>query len=44
MKKYNPDAIIIAFRQGFVDYCDNFFIASDYKKIGSVFAIPYEII
>lgn len=44
IKKYNPDAIIIAFRQGFVDYCNNFFIASSYEKIGSVFKIPYEII
>lgn len=44
MKKYNPDAIIIAFRQGFVDYCNNFFIASNYEKIGSVFCIPYDII
>ena len=44
MKKYNADAIIIAFRQGFVDYCSDFFIASDYVKIGKVFNIPYEII
>ena len=44
MKKYNIDAIIIAFRQGFNNYCNDFFIAFDYKKIGEVFKIPYEII
>lgn len=44
MEKYNTDAIIISFRQGFIDYCNNFFIASNYKKIGEVFKIPYEII
>ena len=44
MKKYNPDAIIIAFRQGFVEYCNNYFIATDYREIGKVFKIPYEII
>ena len=44
MKKYNIDAIIIAFRQGFNNYCDDFFIAFDYKKIGEIFKIPYEII
>lgn len=43
MKKYNVDAIIIAFTQGFMNYVDNFFIASDYEKIGKVFCIPYEI-
>lgn len=42
-KKYNIDAIIIAFRQGFRKYCDNFFIANDYETIGKYFAIPYEI-
>lgn len=44
MKKYNIDAIIIAFRQGFPEYTENFFIATDYIKIGKVFKIPYEII
>lgn len=44
MKKYNIDAIIIAFRQGFKNYCNDFFIASNYSKIGEVFKIPYEII
>lgn len=44
MKKYNIDAIIIAFRQGFKNYCNDFFIASNYNKIGEVFKIPYEII
>lgn len=43
-KKYNIDAIIIAFRQGFENYCNNFFIANDYETIGKVFTIPYEII
>lgn len=44
MKKYNADAIIIAFRQGFRNYCEKFFIAHNYDEIGKCFAIPYEII
>lgn len=44
MKKYNIDAIIAAFRNGFLNYCNNFFVASDYEKVGEVFFIPYEII
>ena len=44
MKKYNADAIFVAFRQGFPVYIDNFFIASDYARIGEVFKIPYVII
>lgn len=44
MQKYNIDIIIIAFRQGFKNYCENFFIATDYKKIGEVFKIPYQIV
>ena len=43
MKKYNIDAIIIAFRNGFVNYCNNFFIATDYEMIGKCFTIPYDI-
>ena len=43
-KKYNIDAVIVAFRQGFREYCKNFFIANDYGKIGKYFKIPYEII
>ena len=44
MKKYNVDAITTAFRNGFINYCDNFFIATDYEIIGKVFIIPYEIV
>lgn len=44
MQKYNADAIVIAFRNGFKSYCEKFFIASNYEQIGKVFAIPYEII
>ena len=44
MQKYNIDAIIVAFRNGFLSYCEDFFIAVDYQKIGEVFKIPYEII
>lgn len=44
MEKYNIDAIIIAFRNGFWQYCENFFIATNYEAIGKCFAIPYEII
>ena len=44
MKKYNPDAVIIAFRQGFRCYVEKFFVASNYEQIGEVFKIPYEII
>jgi len=43
-KKYNKDVILIAFRQGFRDYCNNFFIAAEYAQVGKVFTIPYEII
>lgn len=44
MSKYNIDAVTIAFRQGFLNYVDNFFIANSYEKIGNVFCLPYEII
>lgn len=44
MKKYNADAIVVAFRRGFPAYVKDFFIASDYEKVGKVFNIPYEII
>lgn len=44
MQKYNIDAIIVAFRNGFLPYCEDFFITVDYQKIGEVFKIPYEII
>lgn len=43
MKKFNIDAVIIAFRNGFEKYCKNPFIASDYKTIGKCFEIPYSI-
>lgn len=43
MEKYNIDAIIIAFRNGFRKYCENFFIANDYETIGKCFCIPYEV-
>lgn len=42
-KKYNTDAIMVAFRQGFRKYCEHFFIAADYESIGKCFSIPYEI-
>ena len=43
MEKYNIDAIIVAFRNGFLPYCEKFFIASEYREIGDVFKIPYEV-
>ena len=43
MKKYNIDAIIIAFRNGFRKYCEKSFVASDYETIGKCFEIPYSI-
>lgn len=43
MEKYNIDAIIVAFRSGFLPYCEKFFIASEYSEIGDVFKIPYEV-
>lgn len=43
MKKYNIDAIIISFRNGFLSYCENPFVATDYSIIGEVFNIPYDI-
>lgn len=44
MAKYNHDAIIVAFRQGFRNYCENWFIATDYERIGKVFHIPYKVV
>lgn len=44
MKRFNIDAIQVSFRQGFSNYCENFFIASTYESIGECFKIPYEII
>ena len=44
MKRYNLDVIIIAFRQGFKEFCKSRF--SDrfsYEFIGNTFKIPYEI-
>lgn len=43
-KKYNIDAIIIAFRNGFRNYCNNYFIAYNYEIIGKVFYIPYDVV
>lgn len=43
-KKYNIDAIVIAFRQGFENYCKNSFIATNYQDIGDCFTIPYKIV
>lgn len=43
MEKYNIDAIIVAFRNGFKQYCENIFIPFHYNEIGNVFKIPYEI-
>lgn len=43
-KEYNVDAIMIAFRNGFRNYCEKFFIASDYETIGKCFKIPYEVV
>ena len=42
-KRYNIDAVITAFRNGFRGYCKNFFIASDYEAIGEAFPIPYKL-
>lgn len=42
-KKYNIDAIVIAFRNGFETYCKKPFIATNYEEIGKFFNIPYEI-
>lgn len=44
MQKYNIDAIMIAFRAGFKEYCKRPFIACSYDSIGKCFAIPYDII
>ena len=43
MQKYNIDAIIISFRNGFLSYCEKPFIPTDYNIIGEVFNIPYDI-
>lgn len=42
-RTYNIDAIITAFRSGFREYCNNFFIASDYETIGKAFLIQYKV-
>lgn len=45
MEKYNHDIIMISFKQGFVNYCEKEpTILTDYKEIGKIFNIPYEII
>jgi hypothetical protein len=41
--KFNIDAIVVAFRQGFRNFCENSFIAFDYATIGNCFKIPYEV-
>lgn len=38
-KKFNIGNIIKAFRNGFENYCLNFFIATDYEQIGITFPI-----
>lgn len=44
LNKLNIDAVIVAFRQGFKEYCKNPFIAVSFSQIGNCFKIPYEII
>ena len=44
MEKYNIDAIIVAFRNGFIQYCEYIYIPFHYIEIGNVFKIPYEIV
>ena len=44
LNKLNIDAIQIAFRQGFKEYCKKPFIALSYSQIGDCFKIPYDII
>ena len=39
MKKYNADAIMTAFRNGFLNYCEKFFIATSYEAIGQAFTL-----
>lgn len=38
-KKFNIETIMEAFKHGFKNYCLNFFIATDYEKIGETFKI-----
>ena len=40
-ERYNIDAVVTAFRNGFRGYCENFFIASHDETIGNAFPIPY---
>ena len=39
--RFNFDAIIIAFQQGFRNFCAKPFIATNYVDIGKAFPIPY---
>ena len=41
--RYNFDAIIIAFQQGFRNFCAKPFIATNYAGIGKAFPIPYPV-
>ena len=41
--RYNFDAIIIAFQQGFRNFCAKPFIATNYADIGKAFPIPYPV-
>lgn len=44
-KKYNIDAIMIAFRQGFKNYCKcKYHIFTSHKQVAEIFKIPYDII
>ena len=43
IKRYNIDAIIVAFRNGFRKFCEKPFIAHNYEVVGECFAIPYDI-
>ena len=43
-QKYNIDAIIVAFRQGFRKLCESpKGMCTSYEEIGEMFSIPYEI-
>lgn len=43
-KKYNIDAIMVAFRQGFRKLCESpKGMCTSYEEIGEMFPIPYEI-
>ena len=42
-RRLNFDGVLIAFRQGFRNFCEKPFIVTNYADIGKAFPIPYPV-